>query len=238
MFISACLWVPRNPTAVLLPGGNDNRRQRLLNDNDEESANTSKIINCGCVWPCKLQARSEGKRDAWHKGSTIERKNRLMGSGAFLPSLMWTTFLHCVTMLKSDWKNCKLSVFVCLFVNQLQWCIWQNKRYGIDQCQAKDQCIYNGHVQALTRRSMSPHRGGTRSNTIPPETSPQNDKPKSAKPRKFPISYPKNRKKGHGKAPNDKTRNCLFCLKSITCTLVQTGRFLATIGYVAPSPRP
>ena len=32
---------------------------------------------------------------------------------------------------------------------------------------------------------------------------------------------------------------CLFvCLKSITCTLVQNGRFLAATGYVAPSPRP
>ena len=32
---------------------------------------------------------------------------------------------------------------------------------------------------------------------------------------------------------------CVFvCLKSITCTLVQNGRFLAAIGYVAPSPRP
>ena len=28
------------------------------------------------------------------------------------------------------------------------------------------------------------------------------------------------------------------CLKSITCTLVQNGRFLAATGYVAPSPRP
>ena len=32
---------------------------------------------------------------------------------------------------------------------------------------------------------------------------------------------------------------CLFvCLKSITCTLVQNGRFLAATGYVAPSPSP
>ena len=32
---------------------------------------------------------------------------------------------------------------------------------------------------------------------------------------------------------------CVFvCLKSITCTLVQNGRFLAATGYVAPSPRP
>ena len=30
----------------------------------------------------------------------------------------------------------------------------------------------------------------------------------------------------------------LLLLKSVTCTLVQTGRFLAATGYVAPSPSP
>ena len=30
----------------------------------------------------------------------------------------------------------------------------------------------------------------------------------------------------------------LLLLKSITCTLVQTGRFVAATGYVAPSSRP
>ena len=35
-------------------------------------------------------------------------------------------------------------------------------------------------------------------------------------------------------APNLVGKWRLFCLKSITCTLVQAGRFLAATGYVAP----
>ena len=35
-----------------------------------------------------------------------------------------------------------------------------------------------------------------------------------------------------------KGRAVFVCLKSITCTLVQNGLFLAATGYVAPSPRP
>ena len=35
-------------------------------------------------------------------------KNRWTESGAILPSLMGTTFLHCASMLKCDERHCEL----------------------------------------------------------------------------------------------------------------------------------
>ena len=109
------------------------------------------------------------------------------------------------SQIKLTSSHCGL--FVCLFANHLQSCIRQNKCHSNNQCKVLDQCSTIGHVPALTFKSMSPHRGGTRTNADSPRTAPQKQGRKSAKPRKQeknPISHPKSRKNATGKPQRTK----------------------------------
>ena len=74
----------------LLHDGNDDKRQRLLGDDNEKGASTRETMNCVCDL-CRLQAHSKGRYDIWHKRSINERKTSRTGSNAFLSSLLEAT---------------------------------------------------------------------------------------------------------------------------------------------------